>query len=87
MIATSSPDTRPPALSPPGPSPRHYATLGVRHGETVAQCVAAFARLDRHYDPRRHPESQRWAIIRQNEIDEALALIVDAERLAGAVGR
>jgi len=67
----------------PRPSKRAYGVLGVRHGEAVTRCIAAFNRLGAHYDPRRHPEHQVWAICHQTDLDEALALIVDAERWAG----
>jgi hypothetical protein len=73
------------AVSPaPRPSPRHYAILGQRHGATVAACVEAFWKLDTLYDPRAWPGAdQTWAIAMQDEVDEALSVIVDAERLAG----
>lgn len=67
---------------PPTLTSRHYAILGQHHGATVARCVEAFAKLDALYDPRAWPGGdQTWAIARQDEIDEALALIVDVERL------
>ena len=65
----------------PAPNPRHFARLGLPHGAAVEQCYAAFERLNARYDPRQHPEHQVWAICHQNDLDEALALIVDAERL------
>lgn len=68
----------------PTPSKRTYGMLGVRHGATVEACIEAFERLNAHYDPRKHPEHQVWAICHQNDLDEALSLIVDAARWEGA---
>ena len=65
----------------PTPSPRHYARLGLHHGATVERCIEAFTHLDALYDPRQWSDSQHWAIARQDEIDEVLSVIVDAERL------
>lgn len=63
-------------------SPKHYATLGQRHGEAVDRCIEAFRKLDKLYDPRAWPgQDQTWAIAMQDEADEALSIIVDAERL------
>ncbi len=67
-------------MSTPTPTARTYAVLGLPHGAAVERCVAAFERLVADYDPRRHPNHQVWAICHQNDLDEALALIVDAAR-------
>ena len=78
-LTTPRPDLSP----PPTPSRRTYSVLGLPHGTTVEKCIQAFERLGAHYDPRRHPGHQVWAICHQNDLDEALALIVDAERWEG----
>lgn len=67
----------------PEPSERHYAALGLRHGATVARCIEAFDRLAPLCDPRAWPGSQHWAIARQDEIDEAMALIYDSATSRG----
>ena len=67
------------AVSPsPRPSKRTYGILGLPHGAAVEKCIAAFERLTAHYDPRKHPAHQHWAIGHTDDLDEALALIVDA---------
>jgi len=71
--------------SNPTPTQRHYAALGVHHGETVERCIEAFEQRIGHYDPRLHPAdaaTQHLIIGHQDDLDEALALIVDADRLA-----
>ena len=65
------------------PTARTYAVLGLPHGAAVERCIEAFERLEARYDPRRHPDHQVWAICHQNDLDEALALIVDAARWGG----
>ena len=68
----------------PAPSERHFRVLGLPPGSAVASCVEAFERRERFYDPRHHREHQSWAIGHTDDLDEALALIVDAERWEGA---
>lgn len=70
-------------VAPMKATQRHYAVLGLRHGEAVERCIEAFERLDKRYDPRKHPEHVVWAICHQNDLDEALSVIVDSERLSG----
>lgn len=64
-------------MSPPRPTPRDYALLGLPPGAPLARCVAAHAYLDWLYDPRKWPDAQHWALDRQNALDEALAWIID----------
>jgi hypothetical protein len=71
------------APSPPTPTARTYRVLGLPHGAAVEECIAAFDRLNAHYDPRRWPADptyQHWAIAHTDDLDEALALIFDAVR-------
>ena len=73
--------------TPPTPTRRHYAALGQRHRALVEDCIRAFEQRIGHYDPRLHPAdaaTQHLIIGHQDDLDEALALIVDAARWAGA---
>ena len=82
--ATRNPATRPPTHPPPGPSPRDFAILGQRPGAPLAACIRAYDLLARQADPRRRPPDQQpvWLDM-QNALDDAMAFIYDAARLAG----
>lgn len=72
-------------MAAPKPSARTFAILGQQPNAPTEACVIAHGHIERLYDPRAWPGGdQRWAIAMQGEADEALALIVDAERWAGA---
>jgi hypothetical protein len=70
----------------PIPTRRTYGVLGLPHGAAVERCIEAFDRLSREYDPRRWPAdlaTQHRIIGHQDDLDEALALIVDASSAWG----
>ena len=69
----------------PRPTEKHYAALGQRHGALVEDCIRAFEERIGHYDPRLHPAdaaTQHLIIGHQDDLDEALSIIVDAARWA-----
>jgi len=69
----------------PQPTRRDYHILGQQPGAPREACVISHGHIERLYDPRAWPgEDQRWAIAMQDEADEALSIIVDAARWAGA---
>jgi len=69
-------------MAAPQPTRRDFAILGQRHGASIPRCVAAHQRLTSKYDPRHRPpdEQPTWIAV-QDRLDEALALIHDAETL------
>jgi len=71
-------------MAAPRPTRRDYAILGQRPGAPTHECIDAHERLTAKFDPRHRPPDEQplWLAV-QDRLDEALALIYDAETLAG----
>jgi len=68
-------------MAAPRPAPRDYRIIGQRPGAPLAECIRSYERLAGKFDPRHRPPDEQplWLDV-QNALDEALALIHDAER-------